>query len=615
MAYQKRSKRCHFFDEYGGPVGTGCSKGVENCPFVHPTEPLWDRLRPVAPVYPRRRTGHPRSPDRLRRSPTPLADRISPRRASTSDRSTTFSSRYRSPSPIPRSPISPKASRPGPSFAAPASKPVPTKDNKESNELRVRADSIASSVPSHSHKGEPPIPKQSTAHIHQLQDQNSTNTRRLTSTMSASSNLQQSTASFPPLPAPPALLSVKKLLPRAELTTEQKRQVWTEYIQLLADNIQQGSEAKKLEGDISLLERILSLSSEESVAGARKATVGTKLAALNAQLKELENKKQGTFSRITAAENWPVPPIGDNQDKEALSKVAAYHEELSQCVEKINSLLARSASVIPSDASVGDAGRPPKRRRTDDGGKEERQEPPARASPDVSEEMRDRVLKFHESMTTIQNYQTTLRNDLTAEYKEYIDAKMEDAVKDAATSVEAAEEKFKVLESNIKLSDNDLEELAVDIEKLMLDNQAFGTQIAETNQTITDTIASITQLQQRQLELTNRRDQQGKAIEALQAAVAAHTARPTSPPISPVLPPIDYIVQAVHDPLLDAARSAIKPLLTSTKEDIEGLLKERHAEMYQTLWSRLGLTLKVVDALSARIGPSGSSSSVDASTS
>ncbi|PFH54346.1 hypothetical protein AMATHDRAFT_135587, partial [Amanita thiersii Skay4041] len=108
-----------------------------------------------------------------------------------------------------------------------------------------------------------------------------------------------------------------------------------------------------------------------------------------------------------------------------------------------------------------------------------------------------------------------------------------------------------------------------------------------------------------------------KQVEALEAAHAAHLSRPMSPPMSPRIPPIDYIIQSVKEPILDVARLAIQPMLTSLREDVQALIQERNAEVYQTLWSRLSLTLKVIDAISAQIpqtDPTGSKQGASTST-
>lgn len=109
------------------------------------------------------------------------------------------------------------------------------------------------------------------------------------------------------------------------------------------------------------------------------------------------------------------------------------------------------------------------------------------------------------------------------------------------------------------------------------------------------------QLEQKVYQITQGRSQFVTAVEALNAAHAAHVARPASPPLPPTLPQIDFIVQSIQDSFLEQARAAIKPMLDSMRENIQTLLQERNTEMYQTLWKRLSLTLKLVETISARL--------------
>jgi hypothetical protein len=402
---------------------------------------------------------------------------------------------------------------------------------------------------------------------------------------------------LPLLPAAPVLLTVGQP-PRAELAFDQKRKAWADYVRIMSDTLQQREKLTKLDVDINLVKRVAQLSSTGPIPDASKTSIEAKLTKLESQREEAMKGYDALLAGAMAVENWPVSPPIDGEDKETLNKTVKYIEELMHKVVEINHVLSRSVSVLPSD-NMGDATRPLKRRRVDETGQEEQQETRAVSdAPDIQEELRDRVLLVHEAMANIQNYQTVTRNDLVTEYKEYVDTKVEEA---SVEITKIVEERAQVLDSSVTLAENDVSELAGEIEKVVLDNNSIREEIAGNNQRIRDTEARVAQLEQRLQELTEGRDQFAKAIEALQAAQAANVARPISPPVTPNLPPIDYIVQTVHDPLLEAARAAIKPLLVNAKEDIQGLLKERDADMYQILWRRLASTLKAVDSLSARL--------------
>lgn len=92
-----------------------------------------------------------------------------------------------------------------------------------------------------------------------------------------------------------------------------------------------------------------------------------------------------------------------------------------------------------------------------------------------------------------------------------------------------------------------------------------------------------------------------REITALSAALSAHIARPETPPPSPQLLPVELVLQAVEAPLLHSVRRSVTSLMETLRSDIATMLQERNAEMYQSLWSRLSLTLRVVESLKEQI--------------
>lgn len=177
-------------------MGNGCQRG-KTCHFVHPTDPEWDHLPSVPP--PRRR---PRTPE------SRLLSRISPRQPQSYDR-TFGGQRYRSPSPL--SPTTPR----------PAALHIDTRDLRDH---RGRAGSTASSVLSYTNKGDSasmggrPPTRTTQSHIQGSDARTPTFTTTPTTTML-----------LPLLPAPPVVLSVKQP-PRAELSFDQKRKAWADYV-------------------------------------------------------------------------------------------------------------------------------------------------------------------------------------------------------------------------------------------------------------------------------------------------------------------------------------------------------------------------------------------------
>jgi hypothetical protein len=92
-----------------------------------------------------------------------------------------------------------------------------------------------------------------------------------------------------------------------------------------------------------------------------------------------------------------------------------------------------------------------------------------------------------------------------------------------------------------------------------------------------------------------------KATEALSAALAVHLAHPPSPPPSPTSLPQEYILQILDEPIQDSVRAHIKHLLERLRTDVENMMRAKNDELYGTLWGKLTLTLKMVDAIARKV--------------
>ncbi|EGO21484.1 hypothetical protein SERLADRAFT_396341 [Serpula lacrymans var. lacrymans S7.9] len=93
----------------------------------------------------------------------------------------------------------------------------------------------------------------------------------------------------------------------------------------------------------------------------------------------------------------------------------------------------------------------------------------------------------------------------------------------------------------------------------------------------------------------NKKDQ-----EVLNAALQAFVSRPRSPPPSALLPP-EYLLQTVEEPILASVRSHIQPLFSQLRIELAEMLRTRNADIYNALWPKLGLTLRMIDTIQARI--------------
>ena len=206
---------------------------------------------------------------------------------------------------------------------------------------------------------------------------------------------------------------------------------------------------------------------------------------MDSQREEARKNYDAQLSRVISIDNWPVVAPAENENRESLIKMTKYCEDLRRNAEEINRILSRSISIVPiSEAHKDDSTRPLKRARMEEDGQDGEQ---ARQATAEIEELRDRILSMHGTIASIQNDQTAMRNDLVTEYKEYADSKFDEATAGVGKHVESVENKAKALEHSINSTGDDVGELAGDVEHLILANDAFRAEIAETNQKIKDT--------------------------------------------------------------------------------------------------------------------------------
>jgi hypothetical protein len=108
-------------------------------------------------------------------------------------------------------------------------------------------------------------------------------------------------------------------------------------------------------------------------------------------------------------------------------------------------------------------------------------------------------------------------------------------------------------------------------------------------------------MEQRFQDCVEEREKNRNAIEALKAALAAHVAHPPSPPRSPRIPAQDYVLNVIEEPLLDVVHSSVKPLIEDLRSEVVDMLRNQNTEMYETLWGKLSVTLRLVETISGRI--------------
>jgi hypothetical protein len=94
---------------------------------------------------------------------------------------------------------------------------------------------------------------------------------------------------------------------------------------------------------------------------------------------------------------------------------------------------------------------------------------------------------------------------------------------------------------------------------------------------------------QQQLE-DNKRE-----TEALNAALAAHLANPF-----PMIPQ-EYILNELEEPIQMSIRQHIQPLLNDLRSNVEALVQTQNQQLYGSLWAKVKITLRMVDAIARKV--------------
>lgn len=105
-------------------------------------------------------------------------------------------------------------------------------------------------------------------------------------------------------------------------------------------------------------------------------------------------------------------------------------------------------------------------------------------------------------------------------------------------------------------------------------------------------------MQQQLSEFEESTRASAEKIQALERALEMQRNAP--PPPVTHLPP-DHILRQIETPLLNSVRSHIQPLIEDVRTQTQEMMNTQNTEMFTNLWGKLSLTVKMVEAISARI--------------
>ena len=95
-------------------------------------------------------------------------------------------------------------------------------------------------------------------------------------------------------------------------------------------------------------------------------------------------------------------------------------------------------------------------------------------------------------------------------------------------------------------------------------------------------------------------DKGRKHTEALNAALSVHLARSPSPTPAPTSEPAN-ILAALEIPIQESVLNQVNPLLDSLYLSITNHINAQNQELNASLWSKLQMTLKMVNAIAKKV--------------
>lgn len=91
--------------------------------------------------------------------------------------------------------------------------------------------------------------------------------------------------------------------------------------------------------------------------------------------------------------------------------------------------------------------------------------------------------------------------------------------------------------------------------------------------------------------------QNNEQIKALAAALQAYISHAPPPPPQPVIPTHEYLMEELEDHIHSSCIMAIEPLLREMKDEVSKMLTDENDAMYQTVWPKIELVLRMVDTV------------------
>ncbi|KAG6818106.1 hypothetical protein H0H87_000011 [Tephrocybe sp. NHM501043] len=403
---------------------------------------------------------------------------------------------------------------------------------------------------------------------------------------------------LPPLPAPPPALSQKHPL---KSSTDQSQ--WEERIK---QNVTLRQQLTQVEADIANHNLLTNTFSYLAVPEDGKANINNELAQLAHKREEIKKQREDALDRLMKADSWPAMPLTDAQDGE-LNKYADMLKDVAQLKEQvdvINTTIAKLRShndtdedAMHVDTQEGPSSHPFKQRR--DAGPDVPVEPEPGPTTQELEDMRDKLTDLDSRFVTFLNDLTIQDSDIRGNVQLQIDNALEEYANELEARPPLGEDVYKEVKTNIDTIGDEVEELADEVGKLLVTVDEQKLEMDNIKTRIAASREQYGEMQKKFQLFQESREKDRRTISALEQAIEAYT-RVSAPSPVPGLTH-DQLVELLEEPLQDSVRTQMQPLIEALRGQVQDMLKTQNAAMYKSLWSKLALTLRMVESISKRL--------------
>lgn len=411
------------------------------------------------------------------------------------------------------------------------------------------------------------------------------------------------TGPLPPVPMLPSILSLDTSQKPPEksraLSRDDLRKVWHERVDNLFASVKAREQLSYAEADLKL-NKLGESSRIGNMSNARPR------AQTELRCEAKKNEISDSIQKLTALDFWPVLKPPDLQSVEA--KFFDMKQQISELKDSVGEL-STSFSTFLRLKDPGTASRsaePPLKKQKLEGEDAAAGSSEATFSLGVLDDIQARLNGVDSQLLDLQN-DILQRNTIVGdEIESRIDARLEEVElfpdeddmnpSSAAITTVVQAETAKALDI-INITGQQLGEVAQEVANLMMQSKGTedeATRLRQENEQLKTEIVKLKSLAEADAKVVQQNNEQ---VEALAAALQAYISQAPPPPPQPVIPTHEYLMEELDEHILSSSMKAIEPLLREMKEEVSRMLSDENKAMYETLWPRIELVLRMVETV------------------